>query len=152
MTTTCEHGRERATCPECGALATITDFHGGISPEALAATHGGKNPGDWQQAAVDEAVEKEFGGTRPLTDVEEKWVRMKHPEMSEAELQALIAEGLPADVAPITREDLKTPAPPEPEHFFPRPEWDRRKKARKTAQTSRRRNRVKKHRPKSKKR
>jgi hypothetical protein len=108
MTTTCEHDRERDTCPECGVTALLDE----VAP------------------------------VRPLTDVEEKWVRMKHPEMSEKELRALIAEGLPADVEPITRKDLPASAfAPQPQHFWERGEWDRRRKARKTARVSKRRNR-----------
>lgn len=135
MTTTCEHGRERATCPECGTLV--------ITPRQEAEVMA------TMQAKVDEAVEKEFGGMRPLTDVEEKWVRMKHPEMSKAELDELIRQGLPADVEPITRDDLPKPEP-NPEHYFSREQWKATKKKRKISKgTAARNRRAKKSRKKS---
>ena len=118
MTTTCEHGRERDTCPECGVLAR-------------------------ESAKFGEAIVLDVAGaTRALTDVEEKWTRMKHPEMSKADLDEMIAAGLPADVPPITRADLPPVAKePNPPHWYRRSEWDQKKRARKIAAASRRRNR-----------
>ncbi len=105
---------------------------------------------DDEQAAVDAAVEQEFGGTRPLTDVEERWVRMKHPEMSKEELDALIADGLPADVEPITRADLPAAVHDDP-HWWKPGDWDARRRARKVTKASKRRNRPVKHRSKKQK-
>ena len=76
---------------------------------------------------------------RALTDVEAHWYRLKHPEMTRAQQDAEIAKGLPDDTEPITRADLHY-APADP-HAFSRSEWDRRRKARKTAAASRRKNR-----------
>ena len=185
MTTTCEHGVERATCAECGVLAkaaapkslrtafeAAADFeHEQAKVEALVGSpaeiasakklmaemamgddptpeqlaqfmreHGDPSS-EWlyrnQLVARDKA--RAEGKMRPLTDVEEKWARMKHADMPKAELDALIAEGLPADVVPITRADL--PKEITEPHAFTSTVWDHRKKKRKISAANRARNR-----------
>ena len=85
-------------------------------------------------------------GMRTLTDAEEKWFRMKHPELSRAQQNAEIAKGLPADVPPITKEDLAArPAPAIFPPAFSDTEWDRRRRARKASAASKKRNRTKRH-------
>lgn len=84
-------------------------------------------------------------GMRPLTDVEEQWVRLKHSDMKKGDLDRLIAAGLPADTEPITRADLlaaddalkaKAAAKPEPKFFSPTA-WAQRKRRRKIAARTR---------------
>lgn len=84
---------------------------------------------------------------RALTDAEAEWVRIKHPEMSAAEQDALIAQGLPADLEPITRDDIRhvaraaeqarIDAENAPQKTFTRKVWDQRRRKRKIAAKTR---------------
>lgn len=155
MTTTCEHGRERDTCPECGALArtgsTARAVKAAVESEAsmakteLLVAHGEQEAQSLSNflGGMGQPMPPLKDGMRPLTDVEEEWVRRKHLDMNGDELNVLIAEGLPDDVEPITRADLPS-APPtavaEP-HAFTRTEWAHRKRGRKISAANRARNR-----------